>query len=58
VIGHHFKWKRTWTGAGTWQAPGQRSATASQQGRDPIDLLARLLRVPAPIVADLTIPGR
>jgi transposase len=49
---------RTWTGAATWQALASVVRTASQQGRDPVDLLARLLRVPAPIVADLTIPGR
>jgi hypothetical protein len=32
--------------------------TASQQGHDPVDLLARLLRAPDPIVANLAIPGR
>jgi hypothetical protein len=31
--------------------------TASQQGRDPVELLARLLRAPVPIMADLAIPG-
>jgi hypothetical protein len=31
--------------------------TASQQGRDPVELLARLLRTPVPIMADLAIPG-
>jgi transposase len=49
---------RTWTGAATWQALASVVRTAGQQGRDPVDLLARLLRVPAPIAADLTIPGR
>jgi hypothetical protein len=32
--------------------------TASQQDRDSIQLLARLLRTPGPVVADLAIPGR
>ncbi len=31
--------------------------TASQQGCDPIELLAHLLRAPGPIVAGLAIPG-
>jgi transposase len=48
---------RTWTGAATWQALTSVLRTASQQGRDPIELLARLLRAPAPILADLAIPG-
>jgi hypothetical protein len=32
--------------------------TATQQARDPVALLAELLRAPAPTVADLAIPGR
>jgi transposase len=47
---------RTWAGAATWQALTSVLRTASQQGRDPIELLAGLLRAPAPIVADLAIP--
>jgi hypothetical protein len=31
--------------------------TATQQHRDPLELLARLLRAPTPLVADLAIPG-
>jgi hypothetical protein len=31
--------------------------TATQQARDPIELLAGLLRAPTPVVADLAIPG-
>jgi transposase len=49
---------RTWAGAATWQALASVLRTASQQGHDPIQLLARLLRAPAPILADLAIPGR
>src|SRR5512132_3165331 len=49
---------RTWAGADTWQALTRVLRTASQQGHDPIELLARLLRAPAPILADLAIPGR
>jgi transposase len=49
---------RTWAGAHTWQALTSVLRTASQQGHDPIELLARLLRAPAPIQADLAIPGR
>ena len=49
---------RTWTGAATWQALTSVVRTASQQGHDPVDLLARLLRAPDPIVANLAIPGR
>ena len=49
---------RTWAGAATWQALTSVVRTASQQGRDPVDLLARLLRAPDPIVANLAIPGR
>jgi len=49
---------RTWTGAATWQALTSVVRTANQQGHDPVDLLARLLRAPDPIVANLAIPGR
>jgi transposase len=48
---------RTWVGATTWQTLTSVLRTASQQGRDPVELLARLLRAPGPIVADLAIPG-
>jgi transposase len=48
---------RTWAGADTWQALTSVLRTASQQDHDPIELLARLLRAPVPIVADLAIPG-
>jgi transposase len=48
---------RTWAGAATWQALTSVLRTASQQGHDPIELLARLLRAPAPILANLAIPG-
>ena len=49
---------RTWAGAATWQALTSVVRTANQQGHDPVDLLARLLRAPDPIVANLAIPGR
>ena len=49
---------RTWAGADTWQALTSVLRTATQQGRDPVELLARLLQAPTPIVADLAIPGR
>jgi transposase len=49
---------RTWAGAEVWQALTSVLRTASQQARDPIELLAGLLRAPAPVVADLAIPGR
>jgi transposase len=48
---------RTWVGATTWQTLTSVLRTASQQGRDPIELLARLLCASGPIVADLAIPG-
>lgn len=48
---------RTWAGADTWQVLTSVLRTASQQDRDPIELLARLLRAPVPIVANLAIPG-
>jgi transposase len=47
---------RTWAGAGTWQVLASVLRTASQQGRDPIELLVGLLRAPIPAVADLAIP--
>ena len=49
---------RTWTGAATWQALTSVLRTASQQGHDPVEFLARLPCAPGPIVADLAIPGR
>jgi transposase len=49
---------RTWAGASTWQTLSSVVRTASQQGCDPVELLARLLCAPGPIVADLAIPGR
>jgi transposase len=49
---------RTRTGADTWQVLTSVLRTATQQGRDPVELLARLLQAPTPIVADLAIPGR
>ena len=49
---------RTWAGADTWQALTSVLRTATQQARDPIELLTRLLQTPGPIVADLAIPGR
>jgi transposase len=49
---------RTWAGAATWQTLTSVLRTASQQGHDPVELLARLLCAPSPIVADLAIPGR
>jgi len=49
---------RTRTGADTWQILTSVLRTAAQQARDPVTLLAELLRVPAPVVADLAIPGR
>jgi hypothetical protein len=42
----------------TWQTLTSVVRTASQQGHDPVELLARLLRAPDPIVANLAIPGR
>jgi transposase len=49
---------RTWAGADTWQALASVLRTATQQARDPVELLTCLLRAPTPIVADLAIPGR
>jgi transposase len=49
---------RTRAGADTWQALTSVLRTATQQTPDPIELLARLLQTPGPIVADLAIPGR
>jgi len=48
--------KRAWAGADNWQVLASVLRTASQQDRDPIELLTRLLRAPGPIVADLAIP--
>jgi len=49
---------RTRAGADTWQILTSVLRTAAQQARDPVTLLAELLRAPAPVVADLAIPGR
>jgi transposase len=49
---------RTWTGAATWQALSSVLRTTGQQGRDPVELLARLLRAPDPIVGRPRHPGR
>jgi hypothetical protein len=46
------------SGADTWQVLTSVLRTATQQGRDPVELLARLLQAPTPIVAGLAIPGR
>jgi transposase len=48
---------RTWAGVGTWQVLASVLRTASQQDRDPIELLVGLLRAPIPVVADLATPG-
>jgi transposase len=48
---------RTWAGADTWQVLTSVVRTATQQHRDPLELLAYLLRAPTPLVADLAIPG-
>jgi transposase len=48
---------RTWAGAEVWQVLTSVVRTATQQHRDPLELLARLLRAPTPLVADLAIPG-
>lgn len=49
---------RTWAGADTWQVLTSVLRTATQQARDPVELLGRLLQAPTPTVADLAIPGR
>jgi transposase len=49
---------RTRAGADTWEILTSVLRTATQQTRDPVTLLTGLLRAPAPIVADLAIPGR
>jgi transposase len=49
---------RTWTGADNWQVLTSLLRTATQQARDPLELLTCLLQAPTPIVADLAIPGR
>jgi hypothetical protein len=48
----------TWAGAEVWQALASVLRTATQQTRDPVQLLVGLLQAPTPIVADLTIPRR
>jgi transposase len=49
---------RTRTGADVWQTLASVLRTATQQTRDPVTLLADLLRAPTPTVADLAIAGR
>jgi hypothetical protein len=44
-------------GADTWQILTSLLRTATQQARDPLELLTYLLQAPTPIVADLAIPG-
>jgi transposase len=48
---------RTWAGAEVWQALTSVVRTASQQARDPVELLLPLLRAPGTVLADLAIPG-
>jgi transposase len=48
----------TWTGAEAWQVLASVCATARLQQRDPVAVLAGLLRAPGPVVADLVIPGQ
>ena len=47
----------TWGGAGCWQVLASVLGTARLQQRDPVAVLAGLLRAPGPAVADLVIPG-
>jgi transposase len=49
---------RTRAGADTWETLASVLRTATQQARDPVTLLADLLRAPTLVVADLAIPGR
>jgi len=49
---------RSWQGAESWQVLASVLRTATQQARDPVELLTHLLQPPAPVVADLAIPGR
>jgi len=49
---------RTWTGARTWQVLTSVLRTATQQTRDPIELLVGPLQAATPTVADLTVPTR
>jgi transposase len=48
---------RTWAGADTWQTLTSVLRTATQQARDPVELVTCLLRAPTPTVANLTILG-
>jgi transposase len=47
----------TWDGAATWQVLASVLATAHLQQRDPVAILAGLLRAPGPAIAELAIPG-
>jgi transposase len=46
----------TWRGAATQQVLASVLRTACQQGRDPVEIMTRLLRASGPVVADLAIP--
>jgi transposase len=46
----------TWRGAATQQVLASVLRTARQQGRDPVEIMTRLLRASGPVVADLAIP--
>jgi transposase len=48
---------RSWAGAEVWPVLTSVVRTATQQHRDPLELLAHLLRAPIPLVADLAIRG-
>lgn len=48
----------TWAGATTWQVLASVLCTASQQQRDPVEVLVSLLLAPVPTVAELRIPDR
>jgi transposase len=47
----------TWRGAATQQVLASVLRTARQQGRDPVEIMTRLLRAAGPVVADLAIPS-
>jgi transposase len=47
----------TWRGADTQQILASVLRTSRQQGRDPVEVMAKLLSADSPAVADLAIPG-
>jgi transposase len=47
----------TWRGADTQQILASVLRTSRQQGRDPVEVMAKLLSADGPAVADLAIPG-